>query len=59
MDRLDARKTWPAGWPILEYKEAAEDRRAHGKICSAALYWAVKRLSADLLAEVASGKLVV
>ena len=59
MDRLDSRRTWPEGWPVMEVKPSTVDPQKRVKICCAALYWAVKQMAAALLEDVRSGHLSV
>jgi hypothetical protein len=59
MDRLDARFAWPQDWPMMETRPSPVDPQRRVKICCVAFYWAVKRMTEELLEEVRIGKLKV
>jgi hypothetical protein len=50
IDRIDRLKNWDPSRPIVSV-EKAPSRRTRAKLAGAALYWAVKKLVADLAAE--------
>ena len=52
MSRLDARKTWPKVWPTMEVNPSPVDPKLRVKICCAALYWTIKKMTAELLEDV-------
>jgi hypothetical protein len=56
ISRIDALSTWDDNWPTMEPQGDRPDG-PRMKLCLAGLYWGVKRITLDLLADVKAGRI--